>query len=410
MNTALTIARKLRYREASPLSRFIIVLAQTATALGVAAMILTLCFVQGFQDAISQKIFGFWGQIKVQRYEPDQSILAEASPLERQVSWEEKTRQLPGVQSVMAYATKSAILEKDKSLEGVLLKGIEAQADPLLSDMFLQNGQWLSFADSLYSKDLVVAAPLAQKLRLALGDTVKVYFLSADGQERTYRKLRVSGIYKTGIEEYDKLFAFADLRLIARLNQWTHGTIGAYEIRTQDPKATATVLPEVQAGLPEKWQALSTASIYPNLFDWLTIQDLNRNVVFVIMAVVALINLVTCLLILVLERTRMIGLLKALGMPNNGLVRIFQYQATRIALKGIAWGMGVGLGLALLQQKTGWIQLDEASYYVKQAPVTLVYWQIALVGIVTAMVCHLVLFLPALLVRKINIIQALRFR
>jgi lipoprotein-releasing system permease protein len=279
-----------------------------------------------------------------------------------------------------------------------------------LSNSFLQSGAWLGFTDSLFSKDLVIAEGLAQKLQLSVSDTVKVYFLSADGNERTYRKLRIAGIYKTGIEEYDKLFAFADLRLIARLNNWAPGTIGAYEIRTHDPQAAHLVLPALSAGLPEKWQALSTASIYPNLFDWLAIQDLNRNVVFVIMAVVALINLITCLLILVLERTRMIGLLKALGMSNNSLVRIFQYQATRIALLGIGWGTALGWGLAFLQEKTGWIQLDEASYYVKQAPVTIYYWQIAAVALTTALVCHLVLFLPALLVRKINVIQALRFR
>ncbi|TAF50244.1 MAG: ABC transporter permease, partial [Sphingobacteriia bacterium] len=146
----------------------------------------------------------------------------------------------------------------------------------------------------MYSKDLVISAGLAQKLKLSVSDTVKAYFLSADGSERTYRKLRIAGIYKTGIEEYDKLFAFADLRLIVRLNNWAPSTIGAYEIRTHDPQAVDRVLPELSASLPEKWQALSTASIYPNLFDWLAIQDLNRNVVFVIMAVVALINLVTC--------------------------------------------------------------------------------------------------------------------
>jgi lipoprotein-releasing system permease protein len=218
------------------------------------------------------------------------------------------------------------------------------------------------------------------------------------------------GIYKTGIEEYDKLFVIGDLRLIRRINNWGDREIGGYEIFCASHQLANHTNQLLSNNLPVEWMSRTIQTIYPNIFDWLKIQDVNRNVIFIIMAVIAVINLITCLLILILERTNMIGLLKSLGATDNNIVRIFLYYATVIAAMGIAVGFIIGTGIALLQQYTGFITLDESSYYVATAPVKIIWWQIATVCASTLIICFLVLILPAYLVKKINPIAALAYR
>ncbi|KAF0243139.1 MAG: hypothetical protein FD183_97, partial [Chitinophagaceae bacterium] len=218
------------------------------------------------------------------------------------------------------------------------------------------------------------------------------------------------GIYKTGIEEYDKLFAIGDLRLIRRINNWEPDQIGGYEVFIHDYTKADTVNTVLLNALPTQWMSRTIRSVYPNIFDWLNIQDVNRNVIFIIMAIVAVINLITCLLILILERTNMIGVLKSLGAPDGTIMNLFLYYATVIAAKGIGYGFIIGTGIVLLQQYTGFISLDETAYYVSTAPVKIIWWQLGAVCASTLVVCYIVLIIPALLVKKINPIKAIQFR
>ncbi|WP_051417191.1 ABC transporter permease [Sediminibacterium salmoneum] len=291
-----------------------------------------------------------------------------------------------------------------------MLKGIESTYDSSLIKPFITEGNWLGFKDSLYSREIIVSEQIARLLNIRLHDTVTLYFVGNESTQTTYRKLKVTGLYKTGIEEYDKLFMLTDLRLIARLNQWEPDQIGGYEIFVKEGFNPDSVNQVLLNDLPTEWMSRTVASIYPNIFDWLHIQNMNRNVIFIIMAIVAIINLVTCLLILILERTPMIGILKALGARDRQVIQIFLHHAGTIAFKGVIWGFLVGLGLVLLQQATGFIQLDESAYYVKKAPVSIIWWQIALVCIATWLLSFSILLLPALLVKKIKPIQAIQFR
>ncbi|MFN3299436.1 MAG: ABC transporter permease, partial [Sediminibacterium sp.] len=243
-----------------------------------------------------------------------------------------------------------------------------------------------------------------------LKDTVTVYFVGTNETNTSYRKLIVSGLYKTGIEEYDKVFLLADLKLIARINTWTEDQIGGYEIFIDQQFNKDSVNQQLMSNLPTEWMSRTVASIYPNIFDWLDIQNMNRNVIFIIMAVVAMINLISCLLILILERTRMIGVFKALGANDRSIIQIFLYYAAVIAMRGIIGGFIIGMGLVLLQQYTGFISLDESSYYVKTAPVQIIWWQIITVCITTFIVSFVVMLIPALLVKKVNPIKAIQFR
>lgn len=381
-----------------------------ATAVGVAAMIITLCFVNGFQQTVSEKVYSFWGHIRVQHFEPEKSMVAEEIAITGSDSIITLLKKDESVQTVQAFATKSAVIEKNKNIDGILLKGIEAIYDSTRLLPYLLKGRWLRFEDSLYSKEIIVSQQLADVLQIKLNDTINLYFVGIEDGARTYRKLRVVGLYKTGIEEYDKLFAICDLRLIRRIDNWSPDQIGGYELFLKDYHIADTVNTRLLNALPTEWMSRTVQSIYPNIFDWLNIQDVNRNVIFTIMAIVAVINLITCLLILILERTRMIGLLKAVGANDKSIMQIFLYYAAVIAGAGIAIGFFVGIGICLLQQYTGFITLDESSYYVSTAPVQIIWWQIAAVCLATLIICYSVLIIPALLVRKINPITAIQFR
>lgn len=410
MNFSLFIAKRLAFSKQQSFSRFIIRLSVGATTVGIAAMIITLCFVNGFQQAVADKVYSFWGHIRVQHFEPDKSMMAEEVPINRDIKVEKLIESQKEVSKIQAFATKSAVLEFHKNIEGVLIKGIEANYDSNRIKTFITRGKWIHFLDSSYSKEIMVSEQIASLLNIELNDTVTVYFVGTDETNTSYRKLTVAGFYKTGIEEYDKVFLLADLKLIARINTWTETQIGGYEIFI-DPKFNKdTVNLQLMSNLPTEWMSRTVASIYPNIFDWLEIQNMNRNVIFIIMAVVAIINMISCLLILILERTRMIGVFKALGAKDRSIIQIFLYYAAVIALRGIIAGFIIGMGLVLIQQYTGFIRLDESSYYVKTAPVQIIWWQIITVCVTTFMVSFVVMLIPALLVKKVNPIKAIQFR
>lgn len=410
MNLAFYIAKRIAFNRQKSFSGFIIRLSVMASALSVMAMIVTLAFVNGFQQTVSEKVFSFWGHIRVQKYEPDRSLVAEESPMLKNKAIESIILKEPGVLRLQGFATKSAVLEKNKEIEGVLLKGIEKEYDSSQLKAFLLEGHWLNFNDSSYSKEIMLSSTLASQLLIKLHDTVTVYFISITDGSRTYRKLKVAGIYKTGIEEYDKLFILGDIRLIRRVNGWLPDETGGYELFVDDYKKIDSISNRLTDKLPAEWMSRSIREVYPNIFDWLNIQDMNRNVIFIVMAVVAIINLITCLLILILERTRMIGMLKALGAADNLIRKIFLYHATVISFSGIGIGFILGIGICFLQQNTGFITLDEASYYVSVAPVKIIWWQVGAVCITTAVVCYFLLIIPTLLIKKINPVKAIQFR
>jgi len=372
-------------------------------------MIVALSFVNGFQDAVSQKVFSFWGHIRVQHFELGKALVAEESPISRNDTVENELKRHPSITHVQVFATKSAVLEKDKEIEGVLCKGVDNHFDSTQIKPFIKRGRWLCFNDSLYNKEVIVSEQVANQLKLQLNDTARLYFISANEGTGTYRKLKVVGIYKTGIEEYDKLFVLTDIRLIRRINNWQPNEIGGYEVFLDDYKKMDTLSNTLDSNLPTVWTSKTVREVYPNIFDWLEALNVNRNVVIVVMSIVAIINLITCLLILVLERTKMIGVLKSIG-ASNGLIRkIFIYHATLISLKGVGLGCIIGVGICLLQQYTGIITFDEANYYVSTAPVHLIWWQVILICTASILVCFLSLLIPTLIVKRITPVKAIQF-
>ncbi|HEX8332108.1 MAG TPA: ABC transporter permease, partial [Segetibacter sp.] len=383
MNVVGFIARRIALNSQQSFSRFIIRLAIAATTLSVAAMIITLAFVNGFQQTVSEKVFSFWGHIRVQEFEPNKALVAEETPLKKNAEVISVLKRNAEVETIQTFATKSAVLQKTNNIEGVLFKGVEQDYNFQHLQDFLKEGRWINFNDTLYSREIVISEPIAAQLQIKINDTLNIHFIDAEGGKSNFRRLLVTGIYKTGIEEYDRLFAIGDLRLIRRLNNWQQDEIGGYEIFLKDYHKMDTVNQLLYDDLPESWISRTVREVYPNIFDWLNIQDVNRDVIFIIMSIVAIINLVTCLLILVLERTRMVGILQAVGGSNWVIQRIFLYHASYITMIGIGAGLFFGLGICLLQQQTGFIKLDESAYYVSSAPVHIIWWQVVVVCLAT---------------------------
>jgi len=409
LNVASFIARRIAFNQQKSFSRFIIRLALSATVISVAAMIIAIAFTNGFQHAISQKIFSFWGHIRVQHFQPQHLSMSEELPIEQNDTVVSLLRQNPAIRTIQPFATRNALLKTSETLEGILFKGVEKTYDFNNINRFLEAGRWINFPDSGYSNEINLSASTARELKLAVNDQVLIYFIQSDGSPPRARKLTLAGIYNTGIEEYDKMIALGDIRLIQRLNDWNRNEIGGYEIFLKDYRQMDSVNTAIFYELPQGWNSLTTRELNPNIFDWLNLQDQTVLIVLLIMTVVAVLNLITCLIILVLERTRMAGVLKALGARDTVIQKIFLYHGALIAIGGIVLGNVAGLGLCWLQQRYGFISLPEEMYYISKAEVYIAGWQVLLVNIVTLLICVLVLIIPTFIIRKIEPVKAIRF-
>jgi lipoprotein-releasing system permease protein len=410
------IANRIAFNQQKSFSRFIIRLSIVATVISVAVMIITLAFANGFQEKVSQKVFSFWGHVRVQEKQPFKALIAEETPLIKDDTLVSEIKKNPEVVSIHPFATKYAMLKTKDEIEGVLVKGLDSTYNFDHIREFIMEGRPIQFNDSTYSREIMLSAYTASQLNLKVNDRILIYFIQPDNSsgENKIRpdKLTVTGIYKTGIEEYDRTFAIGDIKLIQRLNDWGSTKVGGYEVFLKDYKKSDSVAYEIYniGDFPPTWDTQTARDISPNIFDWLGMQDLTRNVLIAFMIIVAVINLITCLIILVLERVRMIGILKSLGATDWTVQKIFLRHSLIITITGILIGAAIAIGFLYLQKETGFIKLKEEAYYLSEAAVKIVWWQVGLICAGTLVVCFLVLMIPSILVRKIQPVKAIQFR
>jgi lipoprotein-releasing system permease protein len=409
LNLPFFIAKRLATQRQSGFSRYIVNLAIFATAISVATMIVAVSFVNGFQFVIQEKVHGFWGHIRVQQYLGEEAGLGEERPMSRSIEIENRLKKSVGVRSVEAYATKSALLKSSTAIESILLKGVDRSWHPDWRGITLMEGRWPNFPNPSYPLEITLSELVSKRLQVKHNDSIVVFFFRADGSQSA-RKVQVCGIYKTGIEDYDKNFSIIDLRLIQRLNNWTPDQMGGYELLLQDPTQSNKIQAQLYEALPQSWYCETIASIFPNIFDWLNLQGQIKNMLLLIMIIIAVMNGMTCLIILMLERTRMSGMLKAMGASDGVIQRIFLYQAVYIGSLGIVLGTLLGCGICWLQIATGFIQLDESAYFISTAAVVMNGWEILLIDLGTWLICLLMLILPTRLIKRIQPIKAIRFK
>jgi lipoprotein-releasing system permease protein len=380
-----------------------------ATAISVMAMILTIAFAVGFKYAIAEKMFGFSGHIRVTHYNVEKTDSSAEKPTTGNDSVLSMLKKDISVVYVSAFATKDAILKGPESFEGLKLKGVDrGYAFDHLKE-FLKSGNWIHFPDSGYSNEINLSAYTASQLKLKTGDKLFAYFIQPDGSKRV-RPLVVAGIFKTGIENYDRVNALVDLRLIQRLNNWSANEIGGYEIFIKDYEQADSVSNRIYDKLPHPWDSHSITEIYRSIFDWLNLQDTTIIIVIVMMVLVAILNLVTCLIILLLERTHMIGLLKSMGSRDRNIQQVFLYHGALITFGGILLGDFLGLLICWLQDRYGFITLPEDSYFISTAAVRINWQQVCWVNLGTFIVCFVVLLIPSFfIIKRLSPVKAISF-
>ena len=394
MNTAFEIAKRISFYKQKNYTRFIVRLSIAATAISVAAILLTFSIVNGFQSTISSKLYAFWGHIQISAV--DGANLKDDSLVIKNI------QTIPNIQSASAFLNQTMVLGKDIEIEGLNAKGISDYNNipNLIQGRLIQKNSQSS------AKEIVLSKNIAAKLNITIGDQVRLYFFQKNQVQE--RKLTVVGLFHSGIEEYDLKNVFVDIHLLQQLIQDPTAITG-YQINVKELSKIAETQNDIQSKLPDNWVCSASAAIYPQLFDWIQVQNINRNITIVIMLLIAVVNLITCLLILLLERIPMIGSLNAMGATNKMIQKVFLYQASFIAWIGIGLGVVIGLGLSFLQLKFQWIQLDESAYLIDVLPIQIQPLQVIGVIIGTAIVSYLSFLLPTIWIKKISPAKAIRF-
>lgn len=411
MNLSLLIARRMAQRTPGQKPGVMERIAVRAAALGVAAMILSLAVVVGFKREIAGRMTDFAAHVTV----CDRQSLSspDAGPVARTPRLEKLLRLEPGV-SVAPVAYKGGVVRTEETVEGVMLKGVDSTYDRSLFAAWLRAGELPRIGGANRTKEVLLSERLAARLRLAPGDRLEVLFI--DGERPRRDRFKVTGLYASGLEELDAAVILADLRDVQRLSGWRDDEVSGYEIRLASLDRADDYAERLNLRLlcdegeeSVNLVAESVSERYASLFDWLRAHDVNAAVVIGIMLLVVLFNLTSAMLVLVLERTRMIGLMKALGMRNGALRRIFLYRAGFIALRGLAWGNALGLGLCLLQSRLHLLHLDAEGYLLDEVPVAVEWsWWLPLnAGFVAAIL--LLLILPTRIVSSIKPAETIRY-
>ncbi len=405
LNFPFYLAQRLTFKSQRTFSKLIVRMAILGITLGIAVMILALAVVKGFKSEIREKVRGFSGDIQILKNDLNTSF--ENSPFSLDPAKLNDLEKDSNIVFVQAFATKPGIIKVNDEVEGVVLKGVDANYNWEALKPVLIAGNPINFKDTLASqKQIIVSQHTAQKLSLKVGDDFLMYFVQEPLRKR---KFEIVGIYNLGVEEVDRTYVIGDINLIRRLNNWSVDEVGGYEIRVTDFNQLDELTAQVHDGLDIGLKAYSIKELYPIIFQWLSLLDVNTQVIFILMLAVALINMISALLIMILERTQFIGLLKALGSSNWTIRKIFLYQAGYLIGFGLLLGNLLGVGLAMLQQYTHFIKLDQDSYYMNFVPIELHLSDILLLNLGTLTICILVMIIPSMLVSKITPLKALRF-
>jgi lipoprotein-releasing system permease protein len=382
-------------------------------ALSMTLMILTVAVITGFQKEIRNKLIGFGSHIQITNYDSNESD--EPEPISKEQDFLDELKLIPEIRHVQVYATKSGIIKTKNDNEGVVLKGIDSGYDWSFIQQNIVEGEIFRITDTL-SKEIIISRILSDKLGLKVDDKMVIYFLTkkTDSSENILYEQRVktfyiSGIFDSGFEDIDKKLVLVDLRQIQKLNYWRTDQIGGFEVQIKNYENLDEMGSIVDMITGQGFAARTIKELNPSVFSWLDLTDLEGAIVIALMLIVAGINMISALLILILERTNMIGILKALGAKNSSIQKIFLYNAVYLIGKGLFWGNILGIGIILIQKHFGIFPLDPKTYYISAVPVHLNILYILLLNAGTIICCLLMLIVPSFVVSRITPVKAIRF-
>ncbi len=405
MNAATFISKRIFSLSKENLSSTVMRIAVASVALGIAIMLISMAVVIGFKNQIKDKVIGFVAPIHVQALNQNESI--EETPFLFDSVLDARLDK-PFITEIHKTANKAGIIKTDEEIQAVVLKGVDNDYNWSYIKSYLLDGDIPQYIENERSNDIIISNIIAHKMNLGVGDDVRIWFVDHDLKARG-RKFIVKGIYETGLQECDERYVYCDLNQIRRLNGWNNGEIGRLEIWVDKEASIDEYNQTIYYSIPTDLVSYSAMESYPQIFDWLELQDMNVLIIIVLMLLVAGITIISMLLIIILERTSTIGLLKAMG-ASNGLVRsIFMKRSCRILLIGVAIGNIIGLALCLIQKYTNVITLSPESYYLSAVPIELDIWNILALNIGTMILWVLMLLLPTMLINNIRPSKSIRF-
>lgn len=436
MNLPFFIAKKVISNPSHSFSKLIIRIAIVAVALGMTVMIVASSLISGFKEEITNKVFGFWGHIHIMDFEATSTNAYESVPIPMDqdfypsitdieqfkyikpfeiplIGYKDEDRIVEkttnaGVSHIQTFAQKIGVIKTKDEIEGIILKGIGKDYNFDNLDRFIKKGKRLDVASEIPAKEIMISEQTAKRLELDLGDRFLIYFVKGESQIK--KRFEVTAIYRTGLEEYDSKFALIDIREIQKINEWEEYEVSGFELFVDDLDDMEAISDVIYDQLPMNLYSSTIKDIDPNIFGWLELQNVNEKVILILMLIVGIINMITALIILILERTNMIGTLKSVGANNWTIQQIFLYYGAYITILGLLYGNALGLGLCFIQDWFGLITLPEEDYYVSEAPIKLNFFYILLLNLGTLIITVLILIIPSFLVRAISPVKAIRFK
>jgi lipoprotein-releasing system permease protein len=406
VNISFLIAKRYLSKQKGSFSSFIIKLAIVATALSVAVMIFAVCIVSGFKRVIKHKLYDFWGHAVVVPYTENPNNIMGFNTVELNEDFVKELKKNTDVRSINPFIVTPAILQANDEMEGIRLKGIDHTYN--LNTAAQLEGKAIQYNDSTYAKELVISQATAKKMHLKTGDDLLLYFVDQGVSTPRVRKLKVVGIYHTGLEDIDEFLVFCDLRLLQHMNGWASNQINGYQVQLSDLQLIPSFAEKIYNNSDFTVQTIEDT--FPGIIDWLNVQNTSVTILIVIMGIVAMISMGAALIILIVERASVTGLLKALGLTNTAIERTFLYIALLIGIVGVVIGNVFAITCCFIQQKWNIMPLDETIYFMKSVPIHIEWIDIIIIDVATIFVSIICMYLPTRYVRNQLPAKVLRFK
>ncbi|QSB27808.1 ABC transporter permease [Flavobacterium sp. CLA17] len=410
MNLEYFIAKRLITARdfKSSISAPIIKIAISAIAIGIIMMLVSVATGIGLQQKIREKVSAFNGQIVISNYDNNNSEVT-IIPISKKQDFYPNFKSVPEVSHIQAIASKAGIIRTESSFEGIIFKGVGLDYDWNKIKEYLVEGKLPDYSKGI-NEEVIISRFLADRLGFKVGDNFNTFFIKEEqGKMPNSRRFKITGIFNSGFQSFDATYIIGDIRHIQRINKWNSDQVGAFEVFVKDFDEIKETGDKIYEQTSSSLDTKTMIEKYSYIFDWLQLFDFNIIVILAIMIIVATINMVVALLVLILERTQMIGILKALGANNWAVRKIFLYNAFYLIIRGLFWGNLIGISLLLVQQYFGIIKLNPENYYVNQAPVYINWVYVVLLNLLTITVCFLVLLIPSYIITKISPVKAIRF-